>query len=151
MSAVDLVTARIAAAQALLDPEEGTKFYPYDDATGLRVRAPKGHLSWGRGFNLEECGSIGLFNVMERYLLEVLDDELKVLPWYGELNVARQSACLDIAYNDGEAGLLDFHLMIAAFERQDWAEAAKQCHVENPALAGRYAALAKIILTGITV
>jgi GH24 family phage-related lysozyme (muramidase) len=141
MNAVDLTQAR-------LDPEEGTRLYPYDDATGLRVCAPKGHTSWGKGFNLDVCGSVGLFNVMERYLLEQLDDNLKPLRWYRDLNEVRQSVCLDIAYNDGTDGLLAFHKMIGALEIGDWATAAAECHVSNPELATRYAALAQLLLTG---
>lgn len=141
MNAVDLTQAR-------LDPEEGTKLYPYDDATGLRVCAPKGHTSWGKGFNLDECGSVGLFNVMERYLLEQENKSLQVLPWYAHLDPVRQSVCLDIAYNDGTSGLLAFHRMIGALEIGDWAGAAAECKVTNPELANRYAALAQLLLTG---
>lgn len=141
MNAVDLTRAR-------LDPEEGTKIYPYDDATGARVRAPKGHISWGKGFDLDECGSVGLFNVIERYLLEEKDAELQKLPWYTQLDPVRQSVCLDIAYNDGLHGLLGFHEMISALEVGNWELAAAQCKVVNPALAGRYAVLANLLLRG---
>lgn len=139
MSAVDLTEAR-------LDPEEGTKLYPYDDATGLRVRAPKGHISWGKGFNLDACGSVGLFNVMRRYLLEQEDKTLQAFPWYVSLDPVRQSVCQDIAYNAGS--LLHFPHMIAALAKGDWATAAAECKVTNPELAGRYAALAQLLLTG---
>jgi hypothetical protein len=139
MTAVDLAEAR-------LDPEEGDKLYPYDDATGLRVRAPKGHLSWGKGFNLEACGSTDLFNVMRRYLLEQEDKGLQTFSWYAALDPVRQSVCLDISYNAGS--LLDFPHMIAALTKGDWATAAAECHVQNPELAGRYAALAQLLLTG---
>jgi GH24 family phage-related lysozyme (muramidase) len=141
MNAIDLVAAR-------LDTEEGIKLYPYDDATGLRVCAPKGHTSWGKGFNLDECGSVGLFNVMERYLLEQEDKALQALPWYAGLDPVRQSVCLDISYNDGTGGMLAFHNLIDALENCDWPRAAAECHVKNPELAGRYAALAQLILSG---
>ncbi len=141
MNAVDLTEAR-------LDPEEGDKLYPYDDATGLRVRAPKGHISWGKGFNLDACGSVELFNVMEHFLLEQEEKPLLALPWYAQLDPVRQSVCLDIAYNDGVHGLLGFPHMIAALAKGDWATAAAECKVTNPELAGRYAALAQLLLTG---
>lgn len=141
MNAIDLTAAR-------LDSEEGDKLYPYDDVTGLRVRAPKGHISWGKGFNLDACGSVGLFNVMERYLLEQEDKALQALPWYARLDPVRQSVCLDIAYNDGLHGLLGFPSMIHYLSIDDWADAAAECKVTNPELAGRYAALAQLLLTG---
>jgi hypothetical protein len=142
MSAVEITEAR-------LDPEEGDDLYPYDDATGLRVRAPKGHISWGKGFNLEQCGSVGLFNVMRRYLLEQEQQQLISYSWYTTLDPVRQSVCLDIAYNDGVGGLLHFPHMIAALSRQDWPSAAAECKVTNPELAGRYQKLAQLLLTGI--
>jgi len=141
VNAIDLVLARLPS-------EEGRKLYPYDDATGLRVRAPKGKISWGDGFNLEECGSQGLFEVMDRYLLEQEQIPLLALPWYAALDPVRQSVCLDIAYNAGVHGLLGFPHMIAALSRQDWQNAAAECKVTNPELAGRYAVLAQLLLNG---
>jgi len=143
MNAIDIAEAR-------LDPEEGDEIYPYDDATGLRVRAPKGHISWGKGFNLDACGSVGLFNVMRRYLLEQEEASLRVLSWYAGLDPVRQSVCLDVAYNSGTSGLLHFPHMIAALAKGDWATAAAECKVTNPELAGRYQKLAQLLLTGET-
>lgn len=142
MNAIDVLMQRLAT-------EEGERLKPYDDATGLPVVAPKGNLSWGRGFNLMQCGSAGLFQSMETYLLTALDRQLKSYPWYINLDAVRQSVLLDIAYNSGLTGLLHFPHMLAAISRQDWASAATECHVENPALAGRYQALSQMLLTGL--
>lgn len=138
---VDLVMSRLPTA-------EGTKLLPYDDQTGLRVRAPKGAITWGRGFNLEQCGSDDLFDVMERFLLEKEHDRLLKLPWYAALDSVRQSVCLEIEYNAGEHGLLGYHHMIAALEEKDWAAAAQECKTSNPALASRYFRLSRILDTG---
>lgn len=143
MNAVDYVMER-------LPHEEGSVAYPYDDVTGKRVRAPSpnGHITWGNGFNLEECGSPGLFLCMQRYLVDAIETELEELPWYAALDPIRQSACLDIAYNGGEGGLLGFPSMIHFLSIGDWANAAAQCAIKNPQLKSRYDALAQIILTG---
>jgi hypothetical protein len=143
VSAVDVLKERLTTA-------EGERIMPYDDATGLPVKAPKGKLSWGRGFNLMECGSHGLFDVMEDYLLAQLDTRLSVYPWYLGLDDARRSVCLEISYNDGLHGLLAFGSMIHYLSVQDWPNAAKECHVENPELAGRYAKLAELLRTGVS-
>lgn len=140
----------ITVLKARLTPAEGERILPYDDATGLAVRAPKGHISWGRGFNLEQCGSTGLFDVMEDYLLTQLDTRLSLYPWYKSLDEVRASVCLEISYNDGLNGLLHFPQMIAALSRADWEGAAAQCHVQNPELAGRYAKLAELLRTGVS-
>lgn len=142
------MSTAVDITQRRLVPEEGVKLLPYDDATGLPVKAPKGHISWGRGFNLESCGSLELFDVIERYLLEQLETALVAYDWYRALSPVRQSVCLDIAYNDGKHGLLGFHRMIGALEVGDWTGAAAECKVSNPELAGRYAALAQLLLTG---
>lgn len=141
MSAITVLKARLTTA-------EGERIMPYDDATGMAVRAPKGHITWGFGFDLEQCGSTGLFNVMEDYLLTQLDTRLRVYPWYIGLDEVRASVCLEIGYNDGQSGLLHFINFIAALTRQDWATAQKECRVVNPALAARYERLGRIVLTG---
>lgn len=85
---------------------------------------------------------------MDRYLLELEETPLLALDWYAKLDPVRRSVCLDIAYNEGVHGLLNFPHMIAALSRQDWPSAATECHVEDPKLAGRYAALAQLLLIG---
>lgn len=141
-----------AAAQILaarLGAEEGERLFPYDDATGVAVRAPVGKLTWGRGFNLMQCGSPRLFDVMEQFLIAEVEAQLLPLPWYQQLNPVRQSVVLDIGYNAGVHGLLGFHRMIGALEVGDWATAAKECAVIDPKLnASRYAPLRALILSG---
>lgn len=122
------------------------KLLPYDDATGAGVAAPRGNLSWGIGFNLMQCGSIGLFQAMLRYLLGVLEEDLVQMPWYLNLPDPVQSVCQDIAYNGGLAGLLKYHKMIAAFQIGDLTAAANECAVADQKLdASRYAPLREII------
>lgn len=140
-TAVDIVMARLCA-------EEGEKLLPYDDATGMVVKAPHGKITWGRGFNLEACGSAGLFDVMERYLVTQLEAELKPYRWYQSLDAQRASVCLDIAYNGGVNGLLHYPHMLAALAVQDWPAAAAQCTSDNPALKARYDNLSKLLLRG---
>lgn len=139
--AVEFVLAR-------LPREEGTRLIPYDDATGITVRAPKGHISWGRGLNLEQCGSVGLFEVMDRYLLEQHHEYLKRFSWY-DIDSVRQSVLLDIAFNAGDGGLLKFPHMLAAVSRQDWVTASSECRVADERLdLQRFAPLRQILLTG---
>jgi hypothetical protein len=131
---------------ARLFKEEGVVSLPYDDATGEPVKAPRGNLSWGIGFDLMQCGSVGLFQAMLRYLLGVLEEELVQLPWYLNLPDPVQSVCQDIGYNGGLSGLLKYHKMIAAFQAGDLTTAANECAVADPKLdASRYAPLREII------
>lgn len=143
MSAVDVLLGR-------LTHEEGDRTLPYDDATGLPVVAPVGNLSWGHGYNLMQCGSEGLFAIMDRHLITALDTQLQQYQWYQSAGDVRASVFLDIAYNAGLHGLVKgFPKMIAAATAGDWTEAAAQCAVASPSLnASRYAPLRQLLLTG---
>lgn len=132
--------------------EEGIKQLPYDDATDKPVVAPIGKLSWGIGFNLMTCGSLGLFKVMLQYLCFDLAQNLGLLSWYNQMDPVRQSVFLDIAYNAGFHGLVaGFPRMIAAATVGDWKTCAAECKVVDPKLdASRYAPLRQIIISGVS-
>ena len=144
--------SKVTVLLSRLTKEEGERLYPYDDATGYRVRAPtpKGNITWGRGFNLDQCGSSGLFAVMETYLVTQIDRQLAAYPWYVALDDVRGSVPLDVAYNAGLDGFIKgFPHCVAALERGDIQAAVVQLHVEDPRLdASRYAPLRSILLTG---
>lgn len=133
MTAVDVALPRLKV-------EEGFRAFPYRDTNGLETI--------GYGFNVQA----GISKYAATALLQAQCEEahaaLLKLPWYAALDPVRQSVCLDIDINEGEGGLLAFPHMIAALSRQDWASAATECHVEDPKLASRYAALAQLLLIG---
>ena len=43
----------LAKTKRLLAIQEGNVLHPYDDETGMRVKAPKGHITIGHGHNLD--------------------------------------------------------------------------------------------------
>lgn len=142
ITAVDLAYAR-------LNLEEGRRSFAYNDASGKRVTCqPGGNLSIAVGVNLE----IGLDNDeidwLSKHRLEKVANQLSAYDWYRTLDAARQSAMLDIAFNQGAAGLLHYPRMLTAILHQDWVTAATECHAADTRLDARYAGLAKIILTG---
>ena len=142
MDEVDLTADRLCG-------EEGFKVYPYDDATGERVKAPKGHLTWLYGLNLDEIGSKELGKEITKILLRQTVVDLGQYSWYTGLDIVRKSVVLDIAYNNGVNGLLHFPHMIAALGKGDWSTAAMECAVANPQLnESRYAPLRRLILSG---
>ena len=134
MTAVELALPR-------LKTEEGFRATKYTDT--------QGHLTIGYGFNIDAgvsqyaAGALLSAQASERH------EQLLKLDWYAHLDAVRQSVCLDIAFNSGVNGLLHFPSMIAALAKGDWATAAAECKVVNPELAGRYAKLAQLLLTGI--
>lgn len=142
MSALDIFLARGAK-------EEGDEPFPYNDATGKRVTCqPEGNLSIGYGINLEEGLDVEERAWLFRHRAQKVETKLLTFAWYIGLNDVRRSVFLDIGYNNGVDGLLHFHNMITAAAAGDWTTAAAECHVKNPALAGRYAILADVLYRG---
>lgn len=135
MSAIDLTLPR-------LKTEEGFRGTVYRDTNGLQTI--------GYGF----CVDRGISQYAATALLVAQADEVHAAlaryPWYAALNEARQSVCLDIAFNQGIGGLLHYPHMVAALERQDWETAATECAVQDPKLKARYDELAQILRTGET-
>jgi hypothetical protein len=129
--------------------EEGDEILPYDDATGKQVRAPVGNLSWGRGYNLMKCGSEGLFDVMDAFLVSALDNKLQAYSWYTGAGDVRASVFLDIAYNGGIHDLLGYPSMLHYASIGDWPNASAQCTEKEPKLdQSRYAPLRALLLSG---
>lgn len=149
MTVLPAPTDEVAFALVRLMPEEKFISFLYDDANDLPVKAPVGFATIGYGCNVQAGWSQPFAAKVLRLQVEEVQQVLMQETWYVALNAARRSVMLDIGFNDGIHGLLGFHLMIAAIEISNWQEAAVQCHVKNPKLAGRYSVLAKILLTGV--
>jgi len=142
MAARDIVIER-------LKPEERFMQFPYDDATGKRVKAPVGNITWLYGCNLETSGSLKLANVVLSAQVDEVEEQLDEFAWYVALDDVRKSVCLDIAFNGGVHGLLHYPRMITALSHQDWATAAAECTVADQRLdESRYAPLRKLLLNG---
>jgi hypothetical protein len=132
-----------------LENEEKFMSGLYDDATDLPVKAASGNATIGFGCNVQAGWSLWLARGVLRLQIQEVQMPLANYTWYQGLNAARRSVMLDVGFNDGVGGLLQFHQMIDAIVAQNWPEAAAQCHVKNPKLAARYEALAQILLTGV--
>jgi lysozyme len=87
-----------------LKKEEGFKSHPYKDSVGL--------LTIGYGFNIDPSGP-GLAEDESEAVLQIKVNKVKAalvlaLPWTTELDGARFDVLLDMAYNLGLTGLLQF-------------------------------------------
>lgn len=139
----------VALVLARLTTEEGFKATLYDDKTGLPVKAPVGNATIGFGCNVQAgWTSTFAWNVMKLQVLDVQAD-LLLLPWYLACNSVRRSVLLDIAFNDGYDGLMNFPRMIAAITAKNWRQAQIECHVQNVVLQKRYTLLSNLLLTGV--
>lgn len=110
----------------LIALHEGFRDHPYDDATGKRVKAPKGFLTVGYGRNLDAhpWTRDEAISWLDEHAT-VVSNNLKVaLPWTEDLDFVRHAALLDMAYNMGLAGLLKFKATLRKFEAGDYRGAA---------------------------
>ncbi len=102
----------------LLVNHESFKQFPYTDITG--------HLTIGIGRNLNDRG----ISANEAFYL--LDDDIlyftgklsHFLPFFHTLNENRQIALIDMCFNVGVQGFLNFKNMILALEAHDYERAA---------------------------
>ena len=98
---------------------EGLKLKPY--------RCTEGKLTIGVGRNLDDKG---ISELEALYLLwnDIKDvmDALDRYAWYRQLDPVRQKALIDMAFNLGLGGLMQFKKMIAAIELGDYGAAADQ-------------------------
>jgi lysozyme len=109
----DLVTQQ-------LKKDEGFRRMPYKDTRDV--------LTVGYGFNLdsdglsmEESDAVLEIRVRNRYL-----ELATALPWFEQLDAPRQGVLLNMAYNLGVHGLLEFRQLLSALQAGDYATAADE-------------------------
>lgn len=100
--------------------DEGLKLKPYRDT--------QGKLTIGVGRNLDDTGI-----TREEALYLLLGDITRtqttvftLLPWIITLDEVRQAALLNLAFNVGPHGLLEFRKMLAAAQAGEWAAAGME-------------------------
>lgn len=130
--------------KTLLVQHESYKQFPYTDITG--------HLTVGIGRNLTDRG----ISTNEAFYL--LDDDIlyfssklnHFLQCFANLDENRQIALIDMCFNLGVQGFLNFKNMISALERSDYESAAKEMLDSKWAeqVGERATCLSNIIRTG---
>ena len=99
--------------------DEGLQLRPYRDTVGK--------LTIGVGRNLDDKG------ISREEALEMLDHDVseatqsltETLPWVTSLDEARQGVLVNMAFNLGLRGLLQFHQTLQAVENGHWQAAAQ--------------------------
>ena len=128
----------------LLTLHESYRQFPYVDTTG--------HVTIGIGRNLSTRG------VSTSEALSLLDDDIfyftsklsNILPYFNDLDYSRQIVLVDMCFNLGVNGLLEFSQMLSAIEMKDWNKAADEILNSKAAHqdVNRYEQLAYIMKTG---
>lgn len=131
--------------------DEAYKEFPYDDATGERVRAPHGKVTIGIGINLDDGLSLDESVYLCKWRLRGLQVQLLTkLPFYNLLDTVRKMVLLNMAYNMGIPRLFGFKNMLAALSVYNWDGATKELLDSKAArqLPNRYKKLASMMQTG---
>jgi lysozyme len=130
--------------RARLISQEGCKLFPYTDITG--------HLSIGIGRNLVDRGisSNEAFYLLDDDIIYFTDKLNHYLNFFYKMDENRQIALIDMCFNLGVQGFLNFKKMILALEAGDYQRAADEiisskAAEQNP---NRYQSLANIMRTG---
>lgn len=110
-----------------LGSEEAYREFTYDDATGDEVRAPKGNLTIGIGFNLSSGCPRDLANIIATYFINKNDAQLaKDLDFYGKLDEVRKCVIIDMSFNMGVHGVEAFKTTLNLISQGFYANAAAQ-------------------------
>lgn len=98
---------------------EGLELKPY--------HCPSGALSIGYGHNLD---AKGVSKATAKFLLDVDCGDsvnmLMVFDWFNKLSNVRRIVLIEMCFNMGLAGLMEFEHMMAAIKTQDWTTAAAE-------------------------
>lgn len=143
----------LVKTKRLLNFQEGVVYHAYDDATGLRVKAPKGHITIGCGFNLDAKDiSPAVSDLMlEENIHDWVSGYQKSIDFFDKLSDVRQAALISIAHNCGMHGALEFKSMLNFLKNGKYPEAAAALldsdAGKSPKTTRRYHDLAKMIST----
>ena len=136
----------IESLEDMLIRHEGMILHAYQDSLGF--------WSIGVGRLIDKRRGGGISEAEARYLLkndiQRVVQEAQQFEWYDKLNDARKIAICDMLFNLGKPGFLTFRRMLAALERGNYAEAAKEMMDSKWAqqVGRRATELAEIMRTG---
>jgi lysozyme len=105
-------------AQLLRDEE--MRLFPYRDSVGK--------LTIGVGRNLDDSGISPeeAETLLHNDVAKVQEKLTAALPWFSNLNDARQGVLINLGFNIGLAGLFAFHNTLSLLESSDWPGAATE-------------------------
>lgn len=114
---------------ARLRQEEGRRTTVYKDSRGYwtvgdgicvdaRVR--------GAGLTSAMCDALMSLSLADRAA-----ELARRIPFWAQLNDARQDALLDMSFNLGVDGLMGFHEMLKALQAGDYARAGRECRAKR--------------------
>lgn len=114
----------------MLTRDEGVVRTPYDDATGLPIKAPKGNVTIGVGHNLDakplSNGAILAILTDDVEEATLVAQDIVGLAVWAKLSLNRRLALINLAFSLGPSGLRSFKKMLAAVAGSDWSKAGSE-------------------------
>lgn len=139
------MSLNVLKAKALLLKHEGLRLKPY--------RCTSGKLTIGVGRNLEDTGITEdeAYHMLAHDIVRVYQELDDALVWFTALDSVRQLALVDMCFNLGLQGLLQFKRMLSAIEACDWVTAGYSVLDSKYArqVKGRAVTIAEMITTGV--
>jgi len=122
--------AEIDGLYRMLAYDEGVRFTPYDDFTGLAVEAPKGNLTIGIGRNLKvsPLSKEVVYMIFLEDLMRAYQGVIGIIgiATYKKLTFNRRAALINLCFNLGPIGLSKFKKMLHCVEMHDYVNAGKE-------------------------
>jgi lysozyme len=100
--------------------DEGLRLKPYTDTVG------KTTIGVGRNLTGQGISEAEAMAMLESDIAANRKAVLDALPWTAQLPESRLAVLVEMAFNLGPTRLLNFEHMLAAIEKGDYTEAAKQ-------------------------
>lgn len=108
-----------AHLRRMLVRHEGLRLKPYADSVG-KLTIGVGRNLTDVGLSKEECDYL-LDNDIDRAIASLMG-----FSWFSYMDEVRQAALTDLMFNVGLGKFLGFKKLIAAIEREAWADAARE-------------------------
>ena len=103
-----------------LQRDEHCRLRVYDDSQGVPT------IGWGRNLRDKGVSQQEADAMLDRDVLDATTDVLLHFKWATGLDDVRRGVLINMAYNLGIGGLLQFKKMLAAVESGQWDRAAKE-------------------------
>ena len=101
-----------------LERDEGRRHVAYADT--------EGHLTLGVGHKVTTpISDAAIDQILDDDIRAVLED-CALIPFWANLSEARQAVLVNMAFNLGFHGLMNFRQMLAAIDAENWARASQE-------------------------
>lgn len=107
--------------EQLIRDEGGYQQYAYQDSLGLWTVGYGRCIDRHRGKGISEAEAALL---LDNDIRDTVGELMTALPWFPQLDEVRQGVLINMAFNLGVAGLLEFKATLAEVKAGRWMEAA---------------------------